>query len=435
MQESAHRHAGAWRRAVGDEAGVREPAGDPPGGGLITRSRRQVQRVSTRHQRFRRDERSVRDVLHGAVSGTHHDPGGRAAGRHRRRDRVHRQDPKEGAIVDALELDTPALYVDLDVLERNVKRMQEQCRAWGVALRPHVKTHKIAEIAQMQLDAGAIGITVAKLGEAEVLPGDDVLVAYPIVKPKLSRLRELAKRRRVKVAVDSVEVARDLQGKGIETLVEIDVGVGRCGAQSPGQAVAIAQACSAFQGIFYWPSWLDEAGFQAACGKIDALLHALAAAGFEATIVSGGSTPGAAKTPLIPRTTEIRPGTYVFYDASSLAAKVCVEADCALRVLTTVVSTPVPGQGVIDAGSKTLSSDQTAGRGPFGHFIGRPWTMRKLNEEHGYVEIDGPPRVGEKVWVVPSHVCATVNLHDEIWYGRRGRVEGSWKVAARGKVR
>ncbi|HYT99884.1 MAG TPA: alanine racemase, partial [Gemmatimonadales bacterium] len=345
------------------------------------------------------------------------------------------------------------LYVDLDVLERNIARMQEQCRAWGVALRPHVKTHKIPEIAQLQLDAGAIGITVAKVGEAEVLPGDDVLVAYPLLKPKLPRLRELAKTRTLKVAVDSVDVARDLQG--IETLVEIDVGVGRCGAQSPEQAVEIAQACSDFRGIFYWPSWLDEAGFRAACVKIDAVLAALAAAGFEAKIVSGGSTPGAAKTPLIPRTTEIRPGTYVFYDASSLEAKCCALADCALRVLTTVVSTAVPGQCVIDAGSKTLSSDQTVAVGTFGHFVGRKWTMRKLNEEHGYVEPhpltpspfgrggtngesrDGvaPPRVGEKVWVVPSHVCATVNLHDEIWYGRRGRVEGSWKVAARGRVR
>src|SRR5204862_3903872 len=300
---------------------------------------------------------------------------------------VHRE---EGAIVDALDLDTPALFVDLDVLERNIARMQEQCRAWGVALRPHVKTHKIAEIAQMQLDAGAIGITVAKVGEAEVLPGDDVLVAYPLQKPKLPRLQELAKRRRVKVAVDSVDVARDLQG--IETLVEIDVGVGRTGAQSPEQAVEIAQACSDFnfQGIFYWPSWLDEAGFRAACAKIDAVLDALARAGFEAKIVSGGSTPGAAKTPLIPRTTEIRPGTYVFYDASSLAAKLCDEADCALRVLTTVVSTAVPGQCVIDAGSKTFSSDQTVGAGTFGHFIGRgrPWTMRKLHEEHGYVDTD-----------------------------------------------
>jgi len=117
----------------------------------------------------------------------------------------------------------------------------------------------------------------------------------------------------------------------------------------------------------------------------------------------------------------------------------------ALRVLTTVVSTAVPGQCVIDAGSKTFSSDQTVGAGTFGHFVGRAWTMRKLNEEHGYVETqpltngesrDGATaRVGEKVWVVPSHVCATVNLHDEIWYGRGGRVEGSWKAAARGKVR
>src|SRR5207253_11481285 len=213
----------------------------------------------------------VRHVLCGAVSGPHHDPGGRAAGRHRRRDRVHRE---ESAIVDALELDTPALYVDLDVLERNIARMQEQCRAWGVALRPHVKTHKIPEIAQLQLDAGAIGITVAKVGEAEVLPGDDVLVAYPLLKAKLPRLRELAKTRRVKVAVDSVDVARDVHGKGIETLVEIDVGVGRCGAQSPEQAVEIARACSGFRGIFYWPSWLDEAGFQAACVKIDAVLDA-----------------------------------------------------------------------------------------------------------------------------------------------------------------
>ncbi|HKW40681.1 MAG TPA: alanine racemase [Gemmatimonadales bacterium] len=339
-----------------------------------------------------------------------------------------------GSIVDALDLDTPAVYVDLDALERNIARMQQQSRTWGVELRPHVKTHKIAEIAKMQLDAGAIGITVAKVGEAEVLPGDDVLVAYPLVQAKLPRLRKLAHARRVKVAVDSLEVARHLAG--IDTLVEIDVGVGRCGAQSPAQAVAIAKACSNFQGIFYWPSWLDEAGFRAACVKIDAVLDALAASGFEVKIVSGGSTPGAARTPLIPRTTEIRPGTYVFYDASSLEAGICVETDCALRVLTTVVSTSVPGQCVIDAGSKTLSSDQTVGAGTYGHVVGRPWTVRKVNEEHGYVEIEGAPaHIGEKVWVVPSHVCSTVNLHDEIWYGRRRRVEGSWRVAARGKVR
>jgi D-serine deaminase-like pyridoxal phosphate-dependent protein len=335
--------------------------------------------------------------------------------------------------MDALELDTPALYVDLDTLERNIRRMQEQCLGWNVALRPHMKTHKIPEIARMQLEAGAIGITVAKLGEAEVLPGDDVLVAYPILREKLPRLGELAKTRRVTVAVDSVEAARDL--KGFRTLVEIDVGVGRCGAQSPAQAVEVARACADFQGIFYWPSWLDAAGFKAACVRIDAVLEALRAAGFDTKMVSGGSTPGASKTPLIPQTTEIRPGTYVFYDANSLEAKCCDESDCALRVLTTVVSTAVPGQCLVDGGSKTFSSDATIGAGTFGHFIGRRWTMHKMNEEHGYVEITGSARVGEKVWVVPSHVCSTVNLHDEVWYGRDGRVEGAWKVAARGKVR
>jgi D-serine deaminase-like pyridoxal phosphate-dependent protein len=336
-------------------------------------------------------------------------------------------------MMDAIELDTPALYVDLDVLERNIGRMQQQCRAWKVGLRPHVKTHKIPEIARIQLQAGAIGITVAKLGEAEVLPGDDVLVAYPILKEKLPRLRELAKTRRITVAIDSVEVATDL--KGIRTLVEIDVGVARCGAQSPAQAVTVARACTDFQGIFYWPSWLDESEFKAACVRIDAVLEALRGAGFKTEIVSGGSTPGASKTPLVPQTTEIRPGTYVFYDANSLEAKCCVEDDCALRVLTTVVSTAVPGQCLIDGGSKTFSSDATRGPGTFGRFIGRRWTMRKMNEEHGYVEIQEPARVGEKVWIVPSHVCSTVNLHDQIWYGRNGRVDGSWKVAARGKVR
>ena len=266
-----------------------------------------------------------------------------------------------------------------------------------------------------------------------MLPGDDVLIAYPLVKAKLPRLKELAKTRHVRVAVDSVEVARGLGG--IETLVEIDVGVGRTGAQTPEQAVEIAEASSDFQGIFYWPSWLDESGFRSACRKIEAVLSALEKFGFDAKIVSGGSTPGAAKTPLVPQTTEIRPGTYVFYDASSLEAKICTEDDCALRVLTTVVSTSVPGQCVIDAGSKTLSSDQTVGPGTYGHFIDRDWTPRKLNEEHGYVEIREPARIGDKVWLVPSHVCPTVNLHDQVWYGRGGKVDGSWSVTARGRVR
>jgi D-serine deaminase-like pyridoxal phosphate-dependent protein len=336
--------------------------------------------------------------------------------------------------VNAFDLDTPALYVDLDVLEQNIARMQEQSRRWGVGLRPHTKTHKIPEIARMQLAAGAVGITVAKLGEAEVLPGDDVLVAYPLMADKLPRLRALARDRRVTVVIDSVEAAHALPGVG--ALVEVDIGAARCGVTTPEQVVAIARACSEFRGLFYWPSWLDEARFRRAREAIDAHVAALGAAGFEVPIVSGGSTPGAAMTPLIPATTEIRPGTYVFNDASCVANALASVEDCALRVLVTVVSTAVPGQCLVDGGSKTFSSDTTVNVGTFGLFPDRPsWTMHKMNEEHGYVKIESPARIGEKVWVIPSHVCAAVNMHDEIAYGRGGRVEGTWRVAARGRVR
>ncbi len=336
--------------------------------------------------------------------------------------------------MNAFDLDTPALYVDLDVMERNLEVMQRRCREWGVNLRPHIKTHKIAEIARRQLALGASGITVAKVGEAEVMPGDDVLIAYPVMPGKVARLRQLAQSRRVTVALDSVFAAEAVAG--INTLVEIDVGAGRCGVQTPADAVRVAQACTHFQGLMYWPSWMDEAGFRAARGKIEATIAALKQAGFETKVVSGGSTPGAGKTPLIPQTTEIRPGTYVFGDANTMVAGACVEADCALRVLVTVVSTAQPGQCLIDGGSKTFSSDATAGRDTFGYFPGRSWTMRKMNEEHGYVTLGGDPaKVGEKIWVIPSHVCPAVNLHDEVWFGRNGQVEGKWTVTARGKVR
>jgi D-serine deaminase-like pyridoxal phosphate-dependent protein len=341
--------------------------------------------------------------------------------------------------MNARDLETPSVYVDLDILERNLRSMQERCRAWGVGLRPHTKTHKIPEIARMQLDAGAIGITVAKIGEAEVLPGDDVLIAYPIMADKLPRLRALQDRgRRVTVVVDSVEAAAGLPGIG--AMVEVDVGAGRCGVETPAQVVAIARACAEFRGLFYWPSWIDEAGFEIARQRIDGHLAALKAAGFDVPIVSGGSTPGAGKTPLVPATTEIRPGTYVFNDASMVANRHATLSDCALRVLVTVVSTAVPGQCVVDGGTKTFSGDTTVGVGTHGLFPDRPdWTMTKMNEEHGYVKLGtsegSGAKIGEKVWVVPSHVCTAVNMHDEIYYGRGGRVEGAWRVAARGKVR
>ena len=338
--------------------------------------------------------------------------------------------------MNANDLDTPGVYVDLDALEHNVRTMQERCNAWGVKLRPHTKTHKIPEIARMQLDAGAVGITVAKIGEAEVLPGDDVLIAYPIMAEKLPRLQALAKNRRVTVVVDSVEAAQRLPGIG--AMVEVDVGAGRCGVMTAEQVVAVARVCSEFRGLFYWPAWIDEAGFKKARDQIDGYVSALKTAGFDVPVISGGSTPGAPKTPLIPATTEIRPGTYVFNDASCVANNLASVEECALRVLVTVVSTAVPGQAVVDGGTKTFSGDATVGVGTHGLFPDRPdWVMQKMNEEHGYVNVKSgaAPKIGEKIWVIPSHVCTTVNMHDEIAYGRGGKVEGSFKVAARGKVR
>ena len=337
--------------------------------------------------------------------------------------------------MDATELDTPAVYIDLDALERNIQGMQERCRRWGVALRPHAKTHKIAEIARMQLAAGAVGLTVAKIGEAEVLPGDDILIAYPIMAAKLPRLRAVARNRRVTVVVDSVEAAQGLPGIGC--MVEVDIGVGRAGVHTPEDVVAIARAASEFRGLFYWPSWLDEGQFEKARARIEAHVAALEGAGFSVPVISGGSTPGAHRTPLIPATTEIRPGTYVFNDASCVVNSLASVEECALRVLVTVVSTAVAGQCLVDGGTKTFSSDGTVGAaGSYGLFPDRPrWAMVKMNEEHGYVKTESPARIGEKAWVIPSHVCATVNMHDEIHYGRAGKVEGSWRVVARGRVR
>ena len=335
----------------------------------------------------------------------------------------------------AQDLDTPSLYIDLDILERNIRVMQERCREWGVALRPHAKTHKIAEIARMQLAAGAVGLTVAKIGELEVLPGDDFLIGYPLTPEKLPRLREAAKGRRVSVVTDSAESARALTG--IPALVEIDAGIGRCGVGTPEACVAVARACDRFEGVFYWPSDLDEAGFRRGARLVADCIAALKAAGLPPRTVSGGSTPGARWTTLSPETTEVRPGTYVFQDATTVAEGVCAVGDCALRVLVSVVSTAVPGRCIVDGGSKTFSSDRSSPPGTFGLLPDRSWKLIKLNEEHGIVQVDGgpAPRVGEKIWVIPNHICPAVNLHDSIFYGRAGRVEGAWPVTARGRVR
>lgn len=329
--------------------------------------------------------------------------------------------------MNARDLDTPAVYIDLDVLERNLRVMQERCRALKVGCRPHTKTHKIPEIARLQLALGAIGITAAKISEAEAMPGDDVLIAYPVLPDKLPRLRELAKKRRVTICVDSEETARAMTG--IEALVEVDIGFRRCGVQSPAEYERVARACDRYRGLFYYPAGMEEAVVRRGAEIVRDCLALK-----KGEIVSGGSTPNLDHTPLFPGTTEVRPGTYAFNDASVMAKKYGTEADCAVKVLVSVVSTAVPGQFVIDGGSKTFTMNPTKVVGGFGLVAGN-WPIDWLNDEHGIVKTGDRVKVGEKLWVIPSHVATCVAQHDEVWYGRGGRVEGKWAVAGRGKIR
>ncbi len=360
------------------------------------------------------------------------------------------------------ELSTPALTVDLDVLERNLDRIAELCRRQGVGLRPHTKTHKTLEVARMQLERGAVGLTVAKVGEAEVMVGgglDDILVAFPIFGgEKLRRLADIARARRLLVSLDSEATAQELshaaaaQGATIGVLVEFDVGSHRCGLNPGPDLVALAKVVDKLPGLkfrglmsFFGNVWGTAEERRAEAERVSGLvgkaLAAFRAVNMPVEIVSGGSTPSAEFAHLIGGLTEIRPGTYVYNDLNTYYQGSCRLEDCAVRILATVVSTAVPGRAIIDAGSKTLSSDQL-GSGPksgYGMVVEAPDApLIKLNEEHGHIDITHSQHkfhVGEIVTVIPNHVCTAVNMHDEMFTVRKGEAVGSWKIAARGKIR
>lgn len=360
------------------------------------------------------------------------------------------------------ELSTPALTIDLDAMERNLDRMASSCRKQGVGLRPHTKTHKTPKVARMQLDRGAVGLTVAKVGEAEVMVEaglDDILIAYPIFgSEKLRRLAALASARRILVSLDSEATAQELskaasaQGATVGVLVEFDSGVRRCGLEPGPQCVELATKIAGMPGLkfrglmtFFGSVWgsleARRAEAQAVAAKVERALAAFREAGIAVEIVSGGSTPSAELAHLIPGLTEIRPGTYVYNDLNTFYQGACSMEDCAVRVVTTVVSTAVPGGAIIDAGSKTFSSD-LLGSGPmsgYGYVVEAPDApILRFSEEHGHLDITHSAHrfyVGEVLTVIPNHVCACVNMHDEAFVLRNGMVEGSWRVAARGKIR
>lgn len=313
----------------------------------------------------------------------------------------------------------------------------------------------------MQIDSGCAGITVAKSGEAAVMAAgglDDILVAYPVFgTAKLDRLATLARDVKLTMAVDSAITARAVSeaakriGSAIRLLVEIDVGMRRCGVSTKEEAAALAAEIDrlpnvSFAGITFYPGHVwqlpenQSAALEALGERIGSVLESLSAQGLTCETISGGSTPTAYNSHLISHINEIRPGTYVFNDRNTLGVGACRLEDCALRVVVTVVSTAVPGRAIIDGGSKTFTSDRliSGDTKGFGYIVEDPSTcFETMSEEHGHLDITNSGRsftIGDKLSIIPNHVCACVNMHDRIWFHRNGVVEGSWNVEARGKV-
>ena len=364
----------------------------------------------------------------------------------------------DGALpLDALE--TPALVVDLARMERNLDRAAAYAASHGLALRPHVKTHKSPMVATAQLSRGAFGLTCATPFEAEVMSTvcDDLLVAYPPVgAPRARRLAALPPRVRVTVALDSHQAIDELgraaraARRTIGVYVELDLGMHRVGVPAVEDALALARRADAepgleFAGLAFYPGHVrepvgeQEAALRELGASLERALEHFAIAGLPPRVVSGGSTPTLWRTHELPGVTELRPGTYVYNDRTTADIGACGWDDCALTVLATVVSTAVPGQAVVDAGSKALGREPVRGvEGEgFGQLLEHPEVcVARMSEEHGVLDLgrsDWRPRVGERVRVVPNHVCIVVHLNDLVYGLRDGAVVSSWPVAARGR--
>ena len=363
-------------------------------------------------------------------------------------------------------LDTPLIAVDLDLLQRNIAEMAALAASHGVALRPHAKTHKSPHIARLQLEAGAVGLTCAKLGEAEVLVEQggvtDILIAYPIVGDvKIQRLLSLLDRARVIVAVDTHQAAAVLSqaisanDRALEIYVEVNTGQDRAGARAGQEAVDLAVAVSRMPGLRLVGIMTHEghAGFSSpddialiaenAGRALVGTAERIRGQGIEVAHVSVGSTPASWFTPRVPGITEMRPGTYVFHDNNAFQHGRIGPDRCAARVVSTVVSRP-SGQpqshrAVIDAGSKALALDPSSSHPGHGYIVGHPGaTIARLSEEHGVVTLSPDELgfdVGDQVEIIPNHICPAVNLTDELVIVQDGHVVDHWPVAARGKVR
>ena len=343
------------------------------------------------------------------------------------------------------DLDTPTLVADLDVLQENIDGMAARCRQLDIPLRVHTKTHKVPEIAKLQVAAGSQGITCQKLGEAEVMVDagiDNILIPYNIVgRPKLKRLTALVKRAQVTVALDSEETASGISqqatadGCVVPVIVELDTGSGRCGVQSPQAAQDLARKIMKmqgidFQGVMTYPSNVRAKPF------IAETLDLLEQDGIPVNIISGGGTGSEVASKEL-GCTETRSGSYVYEGMTRVGNSGMLSPDrCVLRVIVTVVSTPTPERIIIDGGMKTFASYPPT---PYGHIIEHPDAkIYGMSVEHGHVDVSECShrfKVGEQLSVIPLHQGMTSNLHNELVGIREGEIEAIWKIAGRGCVK
>ena len=352
-------------------------------------------------------------------------------------------------MTDIFDLDTPAVLIDLDRVEANLKRVQNYANGHGLKLRPHIKTHKLPRFAKRAMELGAVGITVQKLGEAEVFADagiSEIFLPYNIIgAAKLARLKALHGRVHITVTADSAETVEGLSktfannATPLTVLVECDTGMGRCGVQTPAAAVALAGKIAnspglRFGGLMTYP----------AAGQVEANAAWLAAAklalsdvGLSAGVVSNGGTPDLWRAHEVTAATEHRPGTYIYMDRFQVAKGVGSFEDCALTVLATVVSRPTEDRAIIDAGSKALTSD-TLGMTGFGLILAYPdAVIVGLSEEHGTIDLSAcatKPQIGDKLRVIPNHACVVSNLFDRVNLISGDKLIETVNVDARGRV-
>jgi D-serine deaminase-like pyridoxal phosphate-dependent protein len=347
------------------------------------------------------------------------------------------------------ELETPVPVIDIDIVERNLKRWQARCDKAGFANRPHIKTHKLVPLAKAQLALGAKGITVQKLGEAEVMANagiSDMLLTFNILgRHKLERLAALAKRTEISVVADNAELLDGLgsagtaAGRKIEVLVECDTGAKRNGVQTPQAAAALAKAIDATDGLGFGGlmTYTRPGTRRQADAFFVETRDFLAKSGLETKVITTGGSPEMWTDDGLEHITEYRAGTYIYFDRSLAERGTCGYDDCALTVLATVVSRPTAERALIDAGSKALTSDLLNLQG-----YGVVQELDKarvydVNEEHGYLDISNvaaKPRVGDLVRITPNHVCPVSNLFDKVVFIKGRDVLGAVKVDARGTV-